>query len=257
MSSIRVYVVDDERLAVQRLSRLLEETGKVDVIATATDPVEALEWLRATPVDVLFLDIEMPGLSGFDLLSQLGTGQPLVVFTTAYNQYALKAFEVHSVDYLLKPVEREHLDRALGKLERILNAGEPRPDVQALLRQLAFALNSTKAEYPERLASRLGERIEVVDLSQVTHIYAKDKLTYAATADKDYCLDQSILELEQKLDPKRFVRIHRSTLVNITYVHELYTWFAGRLLVRLKDDKRTELTVARDRVKALKDRLSI
>ena len=257
MIRLRAFLVDDEQLALRRLARLLEETGRVDVMGMSTDPTEALETLRARQVDLLFLDIEMPVLSGFDLLSRLDDRQPLVVFTTAYDQYALKAFEVDSIDYLLKPVEPEQLDRALRKIDRMRGGVEPKPDIDALLRKLASALESKAPEYPERLASRLGERVEFVDLSKVTHIYAKDKLTYAATAAKDYCLDQSIVELEQKLDSKRFVRIHRSTMVNIDYVHELYTWFAGRMLVRLKDDKRTELTVARDRVKALKDRLSI
>ena len=91
----------------------------------------------------------------------------------------------------------------------------------------------------------------------MTHIYAKDKLTFASTAAKDYCLDQTINDLEHKLDPRKFVRIHRSTLVNIDYIHELYNWFAGRMLVRLKDEKKTELQVARERVKMLKDRLSL
>ena len=253
---MKAYLVDDEPLALQRLSRLLRESGRIEIVGMSTDPVDAVEALRADPPDVLFLDIEMPGMSGFDLLSSLGSDHPLVVFTTAYNQYALKAFEVNSVDYLLKPIEPEPLDRALRKLERMRSGAEPAPDVHALLRRLATALDRPP-EYPERLASRLGERVEFVELAKVTHIYAKDKLTFAATAQKEYCLDQSIVELEQKLDPKRFVRIHRSTLVNIDYVHELYSWFAGRMLLKLKDEKRTELTVARDRVKVLKERLSL
>lgn len=253
---MKAYLVDDEPLALQRLSRLLRESGRVEVVGMSADPVDALDALRAGPADVLFLDIEMPGMSGFDLLGQLGADHPLVVFTTAYNQYALKAFEVNSVDYLLKPVEPEPLERALKKLERMRAGTEPAPDVGALLRRLETALDRAP-EYPERLASRLGERVEFVELAKVTHIYAKDKLTFAATRHKDYCLDQSIVELEQKLDPRKFVRIHRSTMVNIDFVHELYSWFAGRMLIKLNDEKRTELAVARDRVKVLKERLSL
>ena len=203
---------------------------------------------------MLFLDIEMPGMNGFEFLQALDR-EPLVVFTTAYNQYALQAFEVNSVDYLLKPIEPRHLDRALSKLDRILGGTEPRPDLNDLVRRLASALHSN--DYPARLSSRLGERVEFVELSRVTHIFAKDKLTFAATASKDYCIDQTIVDLEQKLDPRKFVRIHRSTMVNIDFVHELYSWFGGRMLLRLKDDRKTELQVARDRVKALKDRLSL
>ena len=253
---MRAYLVDDEELAIKRLRRMLEETGKVEVAGFSTDPVEALEELSSAVFDVLFLDIQMPGLTGFELLGRLPF-EPLVVFTTAYDQFALQAFAVNSVDYLLKPVEPAHLDRAIAKLERIRGGAEPRPEVNDLVRRLTTALQQQAPEYPARLASKLGERLEFVDLAAVTHLYAKDKLTYAATKTKDYCLDQTIAELEEKLDPRRFVRVHRSTIVNVSFVQELYTWFAGRMMLRLKDEKGTELTVARDRVRVLKERLGV
>ena len=112
-------------------------------------------------------------------------------------------------------------------------------------------------DYPLRIASRAGERVEFIDLARVTHFFASDKLTYAATPSKNYAIDYTIQQLEQKLDPKRFMRIHRSMMLNLEYVHELHGWFAGRMLVRLKDEKRTELPVARDRIRALKERLGI
>ena len=253
----RAYLVDDEPLAIKRLSRLLQEDGRVLVQGSSTDPVRALSELTAEAPDVLFLDIEMPGMSGFDLLARLPE-QPLVIFTTAYNQYALQAFEVNSIDYLLKPVEPEKLDRALSKLERMLAGREQKPDLTRLLDQLAKVLGGgSSVSYPARLSSRLGDHVQFVELSQVTHIYAKDKLTFAAAAGKEYAIDSTIQELETRLDPAKFVRIHRSTIVNVDCVHELYTWFAGRMLVRMKDDKKSELTVARDRVKVLKERLGL
>src|SRR5262249_19649568 len=115
---IDAYVVDDERLAVQRLSRMLHATGPVQIAGTATDPEEALAFLNQHRVDVLFLDIQMPGLTGFDLLDQL-TAPPLVVFTTAYDAHALSAFETNAIDYLLKPIDPERLARALDKIERL------------------------------------------------------------------------------------------------------------------------------------------
>ena len=117
MSRLRAYLVDDEPLALKRLGRLLEESGRVEVIGSCTDPVEALSELGCNPPDLLFLDIEMPGMSGFELLARL-IPQPMVIFTTAYDQYALRAFEDHSIDYLLKPIERVRLARALEKVER-------------------------------------------------------------------------------------------------------------------------------------------
>ena len=129
----RAYVVDDERLAVQRLTRLLESSGRVEVVGGATDPVDALTFLREHLVDVVFLDIQMPGLTGFELLERLDRDVP-VIFTTAYDRYAINAFEVNSIDYLLKPIEAERLTRALDKLERL---AQPAPDVRTLARQLA------------------------------------------------------------------------------------------------------------------------
>ena len=255
---IRAFVVDDEPLAVRRLKRMLDETGRVEVAGSSSDPVDALAALGETAVDVLFLDIQMPGMTGFEMLGMMDP-QPLVVFTTAYDQYALKAFEVNSFDYLLKPIEQRHLDRALDKIERLRALPAAAPDWKALLAQLAAALKQPgaglAAEYPERIASRLGDRIHILDLAKVTHFFAQEKLTYAATDGKNHVVDHTVSDLEQKLDPHHFFRIHRSTLLNLAWVKELDAWFGGRVLVRLKDAKATELQVARERVQELKMRL--
>ena len=255
--AIRAFLVDDEPLALKRLSRMLAATGRVEIAGTATDPVEAIPAILEAKPDVLFLDIEMPGMSGFEMLGQLNP-QPLVVFTTAYDQYALKAFGVNSVDYLLKPIEAQQLTRALDKIDRMNGGSEPRPELRDLLDRLhAITAAAPKPEYPDRIASRIGDRVEFVELDRVTHFFANDKLTFASTAAKNFVIDHTIQELEQKLDPRKFIRIHRATLLNVHYVHELHMWFAGRMMVRLKDDKGTELTVSRDRVRVLKQRLGI
>jgi len=248
---IRAFVVDDEPLAVKRLSRMLRETGRVEVLGGSSDPIDALAALAALSslsVDALFLDIQMPGMTGFEMLAMMDP-QPMVVFTTAYDQYALQAFEVNSVDYLLKPIEERHLLRALDKIERLRASPGPPPDWKALMAQLAAG------DYPERIASRLGDRIQILELSRVTHFFAHHKLTYAATETKNYVVDYTVSDLEQKLSPRAFCRIHRSTLVNLAWVKEMDAWFGGRVLVRLKDAKSTELQVARERVSELKKRL--
>ncbi|HEV3062619.1 MAG TPA: LytTR family DNA-binding domain-containing protein [Vicinamibacterales bacterium] len=252
MSPIRAYVVDDERLAVQRLSRLLDETGRVEIVGSTTDPEEALSFLSARAVDVLFLDVQMPGLTGFELLEQLER-PPLVVFTTAYDAYALNAFDTNAVDYLLKPVEVDRLARALDRIER---AGEgPRTDVRALARELATRL--TPARKLERIASRVGDRTTLVDVARVTHFVAKDRLTFAVAGGREHVVDRTLAQLEERLDAHRFARIHRSTIVNCAFVQELYPAVDGGVLVRLKDDSRTELSVSRDRIRALKQKLGI
>ncbi len=252
---LRAYLVDDEPLALERLRRLLERTGRVEVVGCTTEPEEAVTALTSDPPDVCFLDIQMPRLDGFEVLARVPS-QPIVIFTTAYDQYALKAFGVNSVDYLLKPVEPESLDRALNKVERLRASGQlAQPELQALLKQITDSLRESKPEYPDRIASRLGERLWFIDLARVTHFYAEDKLTYAVSDGKAYSVDYAIADLVGKLDPKKFIRIHRSTVVNVEWIKEVASLPGGALNVRLKDGRDTDLTVARDRAREFKARV--
>ena len=253
-STLRAYVVDDEALAIKRLTRLLEANGRVEIAGSTSDPEAALEFLGTHSIDLLFLDIQMPGLTGFELLEQLDP-QPLVIFTTAYDRYALEAFEVNSIDYLLKPIEPERLDRAIEKASRaVRGAASPVP-----VRELARLLAAQLTPHPrlERIASRVGERTTLLDVSRISHFSAKDKLTFAIVGGREHVVDYTLTELEARLDARRFVRIHRATIANLGFVLELFPDVDGGLLVRLKDEQKTELSVARDRVRELKDRLWI
>src|SRR5262249_10655223 len=252
MSQLRAFVVDDERLAVDRLVRLLESTGRVVISGSSTDPEDALDRLSRADVDVLFLDIQMPGLNGFELLERLGRDLP-VIFTTAYDRYALEAFAVNSIDYLLKPIDPDRLERALDKLTRL--SSQPRPDVRALARELAAQLAPHRRV--DRIASRGGDRTTLLDVARIPHLFSKDKLTFAVANGREHVIDHTLSELEGRLDPRRFVRIHRATVVNTAFVQELDAWVDGGVIVRLKDEKKTELSVARDRVRELKERLGI
>lgn len=238
---IRAFLVDDEELALKRLERLLDETGRVEIIGRTTNPDLAVQTIRVQPPELLFLDIQMPGRTGFQMLELLPV-HPWIVFTTAYSEFALQAFETHSLDYLLKPVERSALDRALNKFEQVRT--QPLADLQRIL---------TGRAYPKRVASRSGDKIEFLDLDEITHFFAKDKLTFAATGQRERIVDETIAALELRLDPDRFLRIHRSVIVNLSMVKELHLWFGGKMLLRLKDG--TELPVARDRVAELKRKL--
>ena len=252
---LRAYLVDDEPLALERLRRLLEQDGNVEVTGSTSIPEEAVKQLSADPPDVCFLDIQMPRLSGFDVLAQLPR-QPIVIFTTAYDQYALKAFGVNSVDYLLKPIEPDALAKAIKKVERLRESGnELQSDLSNLLKQITESLGKTRPEFQSRIASRLGDRIVFLALKDVTHFYAEDKLTYAVSGGKAYCVDHSISDLEQKLDAQHFFRIHRSTVVNLEWIREVAALPGGMLNVRLKDPKGTDLTVARDRSREFKARV--
>lgn len=262
-AALRSYLVDDESLAIERLQRMLAAFPEIEIAGTATDPADAIAVLNdshSPSIDVLFLDIQMPGLNGFELLSRLNV-QPFVIFTTAYDEHALRAFETNAIDYLLKPIEPDQLKRALKKLGRVRPVAktdwQQNPALPQLLQELTASLREGHATYPSRIASRVGERISFLPLDDVTHFIAQDKLTFAVVAGRRHCIDQTITELERRLDPAKFLRIHRSALVNVDWIHEVNSWFAGKVVLTLKDAQHTQLTVARDRVRTLKERLGI
>lgn len=255
---LRVYLVDDEPLAVRRLTRLLNETGRVEIAGSSIEPETALREINnlAANLDALFLDVQMPGLNGFELLARFETYPP-VVFTTAFDQYALQAFEVYSIDYLLKPIAAARLEKTLDKLEKWrVEKNSDAAELRKIIERAASAFHSNQDAPPrplERLPSRMGGRVQFVEISQITHFFAEDKLTFAATMEnKSFPIDFSIADLEKRLENQKFVRIHRSVLVNAAFIQEVHGWFSGRVLVKLKDHKKTELSVARDRVRVLK-----
>jgi two-component system, LytTR family, response regulator len=249
---LRAFVLDDEPLAVKRLARLLEATGRVEVVGRATDPRAGLEQVAGEPVDVLFVDIHMPGLTGFQVVERVPAG-PAVVFTTAHDQHAVQAFEVNAVDYLLKPIERARLDRALDRVATRRAGGAA--DLRATLERLARHLRAVP--FLDHLPSRVRDRVHLVPVRDVTHLLARQRATYAMTTAGEHMLDLTLAELEQRLDPARFVRIHRAVLVNVGWVAELHPDEDRHLKVCLRDSHRTELPVARDRLRALKDRLGL
>jgi two-component system LytT family response regulator len=259
MDKMRAYLVDDEPLALDRLAKLLRATKRIDVVGRTRNPKTAVEFLSAAQVDIVFLDIHMPELSGFEVLDRL-PNQPPVIFTTGYDQYALKAFEVNSIDYLLKPIDSQHLDRALKKLESLRINGRQAELTDALRSTIAKLARSSPIDeqrYSHRVCSRMGDKIVLIDLDRITHFYSEGKLTYASTDTRQYIVDYSLATLEQDLSARGFLRIHRSTLVNLAFVYELHRWFGGRMIARIKGGKRIELTVARSYVRLLKQKLGL
>jgi two-component system LytT family response regulator len=253
-----VYLVDDEPLALRRLARMLAATGRVDIVGQSTDPEAAVEAIAAAPdLDLVFLDISMPDLDGFAVCARLPAGL-MVVFTTAHDEHALRAFQTAAIDYLLKPIREDELARALDKLDRLRDLPAPMMTNEART-QLARATGAIErllaAGAPERLASRLGDRIHFIDLDRVTHFIAEDKLTYAVTSERSFVVDPSITVLEERYARAGFFRIHRATLVRLSAIAELASTPDGTR-VRLGDGK-TELAVARERTKALKDKLGL
>jgi len=252
---LRAYVVDDEPGALRQIVQSLKSTGRVDVVGSATSAETALVEIPAREVEALFLDIHMPGMTGFELLQRLTTS-PLVVFVTAFDAYALQAFEASAIDYLLKPVKRERLERTLERLEG--RRGDPGgAGVRAVLEKLARHYQQARPPvYADRISVDLGQqRTQLVETAKITHFVAQGKGTVAVTAAGSHLVDRTLGDLEERLDPRQFVRIHRSAIVNLAWVAEVQPDLGGRLVVRLKDAARTELQVARDRARTFKERL--
>jgi two-component system LytT family response regulator len=250
---LKIFLVDDEPLALKRLSRLLLETEKVEIVGQATEPLKALQTIPNLTLDAIFLDIQMPELTGFELLQKL-QNYPPVVFTTAFDDFALEAFEVYSIDYLLKPIETERLEKALAKLEKLVSdkSDETNENLQKLLENLS------PKPLLERLPSRIGGKVQIIDVNSITHFFAEDKMTFARQIEgKNLPLDSSLNELEKRLDGRKFLRVHRNTIVNVNFIEEVHGWFSGHVIIRLKAAKKTEIVVARERVKTLKEFLGM
>jgi len=237
---LRTLIIDDEELARKRLRKMLQGfESELEVIGEAGNGKEAVEKIEAAHPDVIFLDIQMPGYDGFEVVRRLHV-KPFIIFVTAFDEYALRAFEENSVDYLLKPIDRKRLDMAVEKLRRLFNVPKtPSNDnIERLLSQLAAAPM-------KRLQVKSGDKILLINVDDIVYFEAKDKYTFLHTFDHQHIIDFTLADLEGRLDKTNFIRIHRSNIINLKYIHELVKWFGGKYKVRLKDKNQTELLVSR------------
>jgi two-component system, LytTR family, response regulator len=244
---IRCLVVDDEAIARQHLLRLIAAHPDLEAIGNAANGVEALQSISEHHPDVVFLDIEMPGLTGFDMLAQLSR-PPFVVFVTAYDKYAVRAFEASAVDYLLKPVEPARFAKAAERLRAAF--AKPREEYEALLRN---ALAALRPGAPAKLAARRGRRIVLLSPHDILYASIEDKIVFFHVRGERYATDRTIAELEQLLAPAGFCRISRSVVVNLSHARELLPWSSGTWKLRLADN--SELDVSRERARELKSQI--
>jgi two-component system, LytTR family, response regulator len=249
---MRAYLVDDEPLAVKRLARMLLATGRVVITGSANDPQTALEFLRAQPVDVLFLDIQMPGLTGFELLDRL-EAQPMVIFTTAYDRYAVSAFELEALDYLLKPFGRERCLAALERARRMIPVNERGgPGEASSAPPLVERARSVMADSGPltRLFVRDRERIVPVAAAEIERLEAADDYVEVRTKSRSYLVYLTLNDFERRLDPERFIRVHRAHIVNLDFVKQLVPFDGSRMQVEMRDG--TKILASRARSKELR-----
>lgn len=242
-------IVDDEELARDRVASLLAEQADVEIVGTCADGPSAVEAIERQRPDLVFLDVQMPGMDGFEVLASLDREHvPAVVFVTAHDAHAIRAFEIHALDFLLKPFDQARFEKALERA-RAQIARAAAPAIDSRLAQLLEELREER-KYPERLIVKSSGRVFFVRTEDIDWVEASGNYVKIHTKGEGHLIRESMKNMEAKLDPKTFVRIHRSAIVNIDRIKELEPWFHGEYVVILRDG--TRLTASR----VFSDRLS-
>jgi two-component system, LytTR family, response regulator len=236
---IRILIAEDEPIACERMRSLLAQEAGVELVGECTDGRETLDRLRELKPDLLFLDIEMPGLDGFDVLSALDRdATPLVILTTAYDHYAVKAFDIHAVDYLLKPFDQMRFRRALERARSQLD-GRARKQISRLSMLLKEAEPSSAVQ---RLVIRSGGRVVFLRTSEIDWLEAAGNYVRVHCHDQAHLVRETMNQMESRLDPARFVRIHRSIIVNVESIRELEPCGNGEYIVHVRGGKGLSLS---------------
>ena len=262
--NLRVLVADDEGPARHELCFQLERLDGIEVAGQAGDGVEALDLIRRLQPDLVLLDIQMPGRNGFDVARQLLARDvdTRVVFVTAYDQYAVEAFEVNAVDYLLKPIEPGRLARTIARVRRQLSSerggrGGPAPVARDELQRIVQYVAERQVRR-EQLAVRVGDHLRLIPSSDIIYASLADDVVTVVTSNLTGTSSYRTLdELHSNLDPAVFWRVHRSHLVNINKVKEIVPWFSRNYILKMQDAKRTEIPVSRAQTKRLRDHLNL
>lgn len=262
-SQIRSLIVDDEPLARERLRELVNDAPSVTVVGEAEDGPEAAQAIQDLTPDLVFLDVQMPGMSGIDVIEEVGReAMPVTVFVTAYDQYAIKAFDLAAVDYLLKPFDDERFKQALARARKQIENREAEAISHRLLQMLRerdpslLEEASTRDEpYLERIAVQGHGKARIIPVDTITHITADGSYAELHTADDTYVIRERMKTLAARLDPAEFVRIHRSAIVRLDEVELILRSGGGDYAVRLQDG--TKVSVSRGRIDELQERLGV
>ncbi len=247
---ISTLIVEDEQPALTRLEKMLSDYEDITILDTCMTGKSAVTAIDREKPDVIFLDIHLPDFSGMDVL-KLISHKPLVVFVTAFQEHAHEAFELQAIDYLVKPFSAERLDAAMHKLRDKIKIGE---DNTQLINNLLSNLQS-KQNFLRRLPSKIGDKIYIMTDDEIQYVTSENKMVNAFTESSKYLINYTMDELQNRLDPEKFFRIHRSTIVNLNYVALIETWFAGGYRLTIKNKDRTELLISRSAGKKLRQKL--
>jgi DNA-binding LytR/AlgR family response regulator len=251
MGAIRTLVVDDEKLARDRLSGFLRDLDGIELVGEARDGVEAVEMIGEHRPDLVFLDVQMPGMSGFDVVEALRPDAPHVVFATAYDEYAIRAFDVAAVDYLLKPFARVRVAEAVARVRPRLGSPTGAVDLDSLLARLTELPRDPLSRVP----AHAGRRILLLKPEEILWFGVEHRLVYAHTIERGFMTNFTLRELEGRLDHDTFFRAHKATLVNLSQVKEIVPWFGGRFKLLMRGRDGGEIVVSRAQARELRQRL--
>jgi two-component system LytT family response regulator len=252
IQKIRTLIVDDMLLARKRLRRVLSQDPEIEIIGECTDGQQAIETIQNLKPDLLFLDVQMPEIGGFEVLQEIGVNNaPVVIFVTAYDQFALRAFEVHALDYLLKPFENARLQNTVARAKAQIRKRESAVTDERLLALLKTVKNDEK--YLKRLTVKSRGRTIFLTVDEIDYIEAEGNYLSLQIGEQSHLIRSAMHQFESRLDPEKFVRIHRSTIINIDRVKEMHPLFNGDQLIIMQNGK--ELTLSRNYRERLKDLL--
>ncbi len=249
---MQVLIVEDEELAVRKLHKAILAADPTMEIAGVTDSIQAtVDWLRAHPAPgLIFMDVELADGQSFEIFNRVEVASP-VIFVTSYDEFALKAFKVNSVDYLLKPIQKDELEAALQKFKRSISSNAPPYNLEALLRELQSKLQPR--EYRARFLVKQAQKLVSVEVKDIAYFYSDDKMNFFRTFDnRRFVVDYLMDELEEMLDPKRFFRISRSVFVSAESIVKIDDYFGSRLVLQLKPPLEKEALVSREKVSGFK-----
>jgi len=247
---IRTVVIDDEPLARARLRTFLGAIDDVELVGEAGNGIEALRVIQEGEPDLVLLDVQMPGMGGFELLGALKR-PPHVIFATAYDEYALRAFEVEAVDYLLKPVSQARVTEAVGRVRTRIEQGASPDALKTILRRL----ERTDRVPVQQIPVQSGRRIIVLPTESIFWFDVEYRLVYAHVDGRAYMTNHTLKEIEERVDPDTFFRAHKSAIVNLARVREIVPWFGGRYKLVMRDTAGSEVALSRTQSRALRARL--
>jgi two-component system response regulator LytT len=251
---MNILIIEDENLAAQRLEKLVKEIDTTIAIKGITDSIDSsVEWLQSNPVpDLILMDIELADGQSFEIFTRVEVKSP-VIFTTAYDEFALKAFKVNSIDYLLKPVKSDDLKNSLQKLKSLKDTTVKLDGMQNIKHLLEGLYQQNQEQFRTRFLAKAGQRFVPIDTEEIAYFYSEDKMVFLKTrSNQRYLLDFNLEQLEKELDPKAFFRANRQFILSNKSILDIHSWFNGKLKVKVNPATTEEVIISRDKASEFK-----